>query len=334
MALTLQNKWAVATVSLGKHASHTLERKVKAAAENGFAGIELVHADLIHHAKQNNITPLESAGRIKKLCAQWNIEILSLNPFKNFEGHPTLPLEERLDTAKQWLELAAAVGAKHLQVPSQFLKGSTSDYSVIIPELQALADLAAEHDIKVAYEAVAFAASNMLWQDSLDIVNAVNKPNFGLCLDSFHIQSYLWGDPYTVDGKLPNADQAIKQSMAEFLKTCPMYRIFYVQLSDASKFDPPFTDDSPLCDGLEVKDARLAWSRSLRPFPLEAPGYFPVADIAKTWLVDYQWKGWVSLEGFLAETSQEQNGPEEMARRGKESIEKLCSSLGVSRDQG
>lgn len=327
MAPKFPNKWAVASVSLGKHSSHSLERKLQAAKDNHFSGIELVYNDLLVHAKGHDQALIESVRQIRNLCRTLSLEILTLNPFKNFEGNLDLPLRDRLATAEKWFEVAVAVGTDIVQMPSQFLDHSTGDEAVLVPELRALADAAAAHGLRIAYEAVAFARHNALWQDSVRIVEAVDRPNFGLCLDSFHIHARIWGDACSFEGILPNAAKDLDKSMKDFLQQCPRERIFYIQLSDASRLDPPMTDDSPLLDGLEVRDPRLAWSRSLRPFPLEAPGYFPVAEIARTWLVDYGWEGWVSLEGFLSETKEEPNGPEVMARRARASMEKLLAQI-------
>jgi 4-hydroxyphenylpyruvate dioxygenase len=173
-----------------------------------------------------------------------SIDILTLNPLKHFEGNLSLPLQSRLESASQWIELTTALGTKIVQVPSQFLEHSVGDDTLITAELQALADLAAQSSISIAYEAVAFGKFNFLWQDSLRIVEAVNRPNFGLCLDSFHIHARIWGDAYGETGILPNGPASLKESMDEFLKTCPKERVLYVQLSDASRFDPPLTDDS------------------------------------------------------------------------------------------
>jgi 4-hydroxyphenylpyruvate dioxygenase len=330
MTLKLQNKLAVATVSLGRHPSHSLERKIRAAAAHGFHGIELVHAELVKHANEHDQTPLQSAHQIRELCRASSIEVLSLNPLKNFEGNLQVSLETRLETAREWVMLAAAVGAELVQMPSQFLPESTGNIdAVLVPELRALADMAMQvGGISIAYEGVAFARHNPRWQDALSIVEAVNRPNFGLCLDSYHIHSLIWADPYVKSGrKGPKGDKELEESMSEFLVRCPKERVLYIQLSDASRFDPPLTDDSPLFDGLEVHDARLAWSRLARPFPLEVPGYFPVVDIARTWLIEYGWDGYVSLEGFLQETELEVNGPEVMAARAQTSIRNLYARL-------
>lgn len=329
MAQRLSNKWAVASISLGRHPSHSLERKLQAAKDNDFSGIELVYSDLLFHAASHNQTTRTSAVQIRDLCHKLSLEILTLNPFKNFEGNCGISLQERLAIADEWFEVAVEVGTSIIQMPSQFLENSTGDEAVIVPELRALTDSAAVYGLKIAYEAVAFARHNALWQDSLRIVEAVNRPNFGLCLDSFHIHARIWGDACAPRGVLPHATENLARSMEEFLQKCPREKILYIQLSDASRFSPPLTDASPLLEDLEVRDFRLAWSRNFRPFPMEEPGYFPVVDIARTWLLDYGWEGWLSLEGFLSETGEQLNGPEVMARRGRESIARLHAQLSI-----
>ncbi|KAI0552350.1 putative 4-hydroxyphenylpyruvate dioxygenase [Xylaria curta] len=328
----IKNKLAVATVSLGRHPSHTLERKIQAVAKYGFQGIELVHADLISHAQAKNQTPLEAAREVKALCKAASIEVLTLSPLRHFEGNLVEPLELRLKNAQEWVELAVAAGAGIVQMPSQFLPGpgaATGDDAVIIPELRALADMAAEKGVSIGYEAVAFGRFQRTWQDALRVVEAVGRPNFGLCLDSFHVHSLVWADAYTPTGRLENGDDELQRSMREFLHRCPRDKVLWIQLSDASRFDPPLTDESPLFKGVEVHDANLVWSRFARPFPLESPGYYPVADIARTWILEFGWDGWVSLEGFLDETHLEANGPEAMAERAKVSINKLSAALGL-----
>ena len=48
----LPHKLTIATVSLGWHPSHKLDRKIEAAAAHGFTGIELVHSDLVKVAQE------------------------------------------------------------------------------------------------------------------------------------------------------------------------------------------------------------------------------------------------------------------------------------------
>ncbi|KAH8803524.1 hypothetical protein F5884DRAFT_805781 [Xylogone sp. PMI_703] len=73
----------------------------------------------------------------------------------NFDGAST-PLSGRLQTAKEWVELARALGTNITQVPSSFEKSSTGDGSIIVKELQALAEIGSEGSPPVsrAYEAL------------------------------------------------------------------------------------------------------------------------------------------------------------------------------------
>lgn len=151
------------------------------------------------------------------MCEAFRLDILSLNPFKNFEGNLQVPLQKHLETAREWLELVARVGAKSIQLPSQFLPQSTGDGAIIVSELRALADLAAQEGISIAYEAVAFAKFNNLWQDSLRVVQEVDRPNFGLCLDSFHIHSRIWGDVTAETGRQRQGSRGINGRVFEVL---------------------------------------------------------------------------------------------------------------------
>ncbi|TPX07831.1 uncharacterized protein E0L32_010518 [Thyridium curvatum] len=332
MPPALANKWAVATISLGQHPSHTLERKLRAARDHGFQGVELTYSDLAQHAAAHAQPLLASAAQVRALASALSLSVISLAALKNFEGNRAAPLADRLALAREWAEVAAAAGAGCVQVPSQFLPASAGDEDTVVRELRALADLAAGYGLDVAYEAVAFAAHNALWQDGLRIQRAVGRPNFKLCMDSFHVHARLWGDACASDGRRAGGGEVLRESMAEFVRACPKESVLYMQLSDASRFDPPLARDDPALyvPGLEVPDPRLLWSRTRRPFPLEEPGYFPMVEIAHAWLVEYGWQGWMSLEGFLAETKDEQNGPEVMAARARKSIDNLLGQLSRS----
>lgn len=201
-------KWAISSVSLGKHSSHILERKILAASTNNFAGLEIVYHELAQHATSKSQKIIDSAKDIGDFSRKHGIEILCLNAFKNFEGNLVVPLSERLNLGKEWAGVALALDTKVIQVPSMFLPDSTREEAVIVKELQALADLAGEHGLEVAYEAVVFAKHNALWQDSLRIARAVNRPNFRICLDSYHIHARLWGDACALDGIIFSSNES------------------------------------------------------------------------------------------------------------------------------
>lgn len=183
----LHNKLAIASVSLGQHPAHTLPLKITAAAEAGIRGIEITHPDLDHYASALSLPILEAARNIRKLCAHQRLEIIAFASFQNFEGQNS-PLPDRLQTAREWLAIADSLGALHLQVPSNFDRSASADRQVIASDLRQLCDLAKTLNpvVKIAYENLGWGTHCSLWQHALQIVQDVDRDNFGLCLDSFH----------------------------------------------------------------------------------------------------------------------------------------------------
>ncbi|KAJ5731836.1 4-hydroxyphenylpyruvate dioxygenase [Penicillium malachiteum] len=322
------NPLAITTSSLGLHPSHTLAEKIQAASTS-FSAIEIAYQELEDYALSQNppISVYDAAQDISQLCSSANLTVLSLNPFKNFEGHNS-SLEERLDRARTWLSIAANLKAKYIQVPSQFDKEQSSgDWSRMVTDLQVLSNLAASYSVGIAYEAVAWGIYIDTWEDSLRMVQDVNRENFGLCLDSFHIAARVWGDNTVESGMREDADLALAQSLDRFVDTCPLNKIFYVQLSDGEKFLPPLKPGHQFYQ--EGFHPALSWSRNMRPLPLEdhLGAYLPVAAIADAWLKRKGWKGVVSIEIFDWRMRDESRRPNENVERAVQSLQKLYSKL-------
>ncbi|TVY53528.1 3-dehydroshikimate dehydratase [Lachnellula suecica] len=181
--------------------------------------------------------------------------------------------------------------------------------------------------MKIAYENLAWSTHCSLWQEALEIVNEVDRENFGLCLDSFHIAVSLWADPFTPSGRQVNGDERLEESMQLFVDTCPVEKIFYLQLSDGECMDPPYSESHPWYDPtLEVGHV---WSNEARPFPLETEygAYMPVEAIARAFLVGKGFSGWLSLETFDRRMKEEKNDPSANARRAAESWRHLKERL-------
>ena len=137
----LLNKQAIGTLSLGQHPSHTLDQKIRVASQYGFTAVEVVYSDLKRYSDALDVSMLEATGKIKNLCDDLNVEILSLAAFENFEGNRT-PLDERMTTAKHWIDIARKLNATYLQVPSNYSHDASTDKNIIVSDLQQLADLA------------------------------------------------------------------------------------------------------------------------------------------------------------------------------------------------
>ncbi|KAJ5677479.1 uncharacterized protein N7477_003112 [Penicillium maclennaniae] len=324
------NQLAITTPSLGLHPSHTLPEKIQAAASNGFALIEILYQDIVDFGS-SQFPPLnahEAARLIGEKCSSAQLGVLALNPFKNFEGHIS-PITERLDSARHYIETASCLGAKYLQVPSQFdTANSSPNWDLMVQELRQLCELAASHSVMIAYEAVAWGSYIDTWEGSLRMVENVNRSNFGVCLDSFHIAARVWADCTTESGIRENGESELKASLN---RPSPLDKIFYVQLSDAERFVRPLTTDHRFYQA--GFPSSLNWSRNMRLFPLEKQlgAYLPVLAIADALLKRKGWKGVVSMEIFDWRMREEASRhPNENAKRGIESWKKLVAALEAS----
>ncbi|EPQ59453.1 xylose isomerase-like protein [Gloeophyllum trabeum ATCC 11539] len=324
------NRLAIATCSLGLHPSHTLPLKIQSAASAGFAGIELFYSDLQQYAQDSAKSLLDAALQVKELCSKEGITIVTFGPMTNFEGCLS-PLSSRLKVASEWIAIARVLETTVIRIPSATDENASGDEDLIITELRALCALGAEggNPISFAYESLSYGTHAALWEDSLRLAQLVDRPNFGLCLDTFHVCARVWANPQTSSGKIPGGTAALGASLKRFVKECPMDKVFIVQLSDAERMDPPILPGHAAYE--EGKDAVACWSGYGRLFPLEEEKgiYLPVVDVAKTWLVDKAWGGWISLEVFHREMKEQSMGPGVLARRGMQSWERLRKSIGL-----
>ena len=321
---SISNKLAIATPSLGLHKSHTLDRKIIAAAEQGFQGIEIVFGEIETHSQNQRNSIHAAAKEVRQMCDDHRLQVVSLCPFENFEGNRS-PIEERLKKASLWVDIARTLGALFIQVPSQFDLSASRSEQIIVRELQQLADLASITSpvVKIAYEPMSWGICYPTWETALRLTNLVDRQNFGICLDTFHIGTRLWGSPLVSSGKYLNADAHLADSLRRFLAEFPLEKLFFVQLSDAELLDPPLSTSHPWY--LEGEAAEFTWSKHARPFPLEADkgGYLPIVEILKAWVVDKGFTGWISFESFDRRMTEESYDPKVAAVRARRSWEKI-----------
>lgn len=328
-----------ATVSLGKPGGHSLPSILEATAKAGLKGIEVCYNNLLHHAVQltnarstddiDKAALIEAAEDVKRICSEHGLKIITFQPFAVYEGLIDEELHrQKVEKFKQWLKIVKALECDVIQMPSNWEpQGSTGDMNQIVADMREVADLAAKEDpvVSIAYEAVAWAAHTYLWEQSWEVVEAVDRANVGLCLDTFHIAGRVWADPEAEGGKQPHADEVLKASLSKLVKELPVEKILYFQLSDAERLS------KPLIEGHEYYDAsmpsRMSWSRNARLFPYEEEhgGYMPVVPIAKAVVNDLGYRGWISMEMFsrhlLDET--DQSIPERFAQRAMASYQKV-----------
>ncbi|UTT69512.1 sugar phosphate isomerase/epimerase and 4-hydroxyphenylpyruvate domain-containing protein [Arthrobacter sp. DNA4] len=237
----------IATVCL----SGTLKEKMQACAIAGFDGIEIFEQDLV-------TSPL-SPEDVRKMAADLGLGLDLYQPFRDFDGVTPDLLKANLRRAEAKFKLMARLGMDTILVCSNVATATIDDDAVRAEHLAQLANLAGDHGVKVAYEALAWGKYVNDYEHAYRLVEMVDHPNLGTCLDSFHILSRDW-DTARIEDINPD-------------------KIFFVQVADAPKLS------------MDV----LSWSRHYRVFPGE--GQFELAKFMGH-VVRAGYTGPVSLEVF------------------------------------
>jgi len=210
---------SIATVCL----SGMLEDKLEAAARAGFDEVELFEPDLIASA----LLP----EQVRERAGELGLTIGLYQPFRDFEAVPEAQLHDNLRRAEHKFEVMQRLGANLILVCSNVSAAAIDDDDLAAAQLRRLAEHAAEHGIRIAYEALAWGRHVHDYDHAWRIVAAADHPALGTCLDSFHILSR-------------GADPA-------GIRAIPGEKIFYLQVADAPQLV------------MEV----LQWSRHYRCFP-------------------------------------------------------------------
>ena len=191
-----------------------------------------------------------------------------------------------------------ALGTEMLQVGSTDTPSASGDKDVLAADLRELADLLAEKGFRLAYENWCWATHAPSWKDVWEIVQKVDRPSIGLCLDTFQTAGGEWGDPTTSSGLLetPSSREALwvhfKKSLYHLAHTVPKDKIYILQISDAYKPLKPMSAEADE-QGLRV---RGRWSMGMRPMQFDG-GYLPVVDVARA-VLETGFRGWFSMEVF------------------------------------
>jgi 4-hydroxyphenylpyruvate dioxygenase len=240
-------RWSIATVCLGGG----LETKLAAAARAGFRAVELFENDFTFFPGK--------AREARRIAADLGLEIVALQPLRDFEGALGPQRARNFARAARKLDLAAELGAPLLCLCSSVAEDASGEPARIADDLAELADLARRLGLRIGYEALSWGRRVKDWTVARDIVAQADKPNLGIVLDSFHICAR--GNPIE-----PIADLRPE-------------RIALVQVADAPalQMDP------------------LSLSRHYRCYP--GQGDFPIVDYLDA-VARAGYRGPVSLEIF------------------------------------
>jgi len=157
---------------------------IRAAQAGGFDCLEIWAAKLRAFLKPNTTAALKAA------LAEHHIEPYSINSieritFRDAEGHTALLAE-----GDEWCRIAAEIGCPYVVVVPGRLPASASREQIIaesVRVLEALSDIAAKHDVSLAFEFLGQTDCSVQTLDLADeIVRRVARPNVGLVIDSFH----------------------------------------------------------------------------------------------------------------------------------------------------
>ena len=168
-------QWSIATVCLGGG----LQTKLAAAAKAGFRAVELFENDLTFFPG--------TAREARAIAEDLGLEIVALQPFRDFECAPP-PLRQRnFDRARRKLELTRELGSDLLCLCSTVHEDAIDDPDRAAQDLAELADIARQSGVRIGYEALAWGRYVKDWTAAWDIVRKADRPNLGIVLDSFHI---------------------------------------------------------------------------------------------------------------------------------------------------
>ncbi|OWP00066.1 hypothetical protein B2J93_8637 [Marssonina coronariae] len=335
--------WAYALPFLPRAWAHALQPKLAAAAAAHIPGLEIFFEDLLYLAAAlpGGATPsnqLLAAQQIAAHCRALHLHVIAIGPFNNCEGLlAPAARAAKLRELDRWFDIADALGTDIIQIPCTFLtEGVTGDLAAVSRDLREIADRGArrKQPVRFAYENLCWGTFNDTWAKAWDVVRAVDRANFGLCLDTFNIAGREFADPCAPDGKLPNAEAAFEESMARMARTIDPAKIFYIQVVDAERLREPMSESHPF--HVEGQRPRMSWSRNCRLFLCEPErgGYLPVLAVLRAICNGREsgglgYRGWISMELFNRSLLEEREGvPREHAERAMRSWGRICEAMG------
>lgn len=331
---------AILSVSLGRAWLHDFNYKMEQASKAGFKGIEIFYEDLEYLARRlfgndepTNDQLLQAADQAHSICQTRGLEVITLQPFLFYEGLKDREQHAKLiQKMKLWLQLAKNLNTRTIQIPANFLPADqlTSDLDIIVADLRQLADMGATQTpvVRYAYENLCWSTINDTWEKAWEVVKRVDRPNFGLCLDTFNIAGRIWADPTSPTGKIANADEELKASLKNLVAEVDIAKVFYLQVVDAERMETPLVPGHPF--HVDGQPPRMNWSRNARTYMYEEDrgAYMPVEDVARTIVSELGYKGWISMELFSRTMLDERKDvPDLHAQRGIISWRKLQERL-------
>ena len=210
---------AIATVCL----SGTLAEKLEAIAGAGFKGVEIFENDLLSFNG--------TAGDVRRMAGDLGLDIVTFQPFRDFEGLPEPQRARVFARAERKFDLMQELGCDLLLVCSNVSPDAIGGIDRAAADLRELGERAGKRGLRVGFEALAWGRHINDYRDAWEAVRRADHPAIGLILDSFHILAR--GTDLTP------------------MRAIPRDRIVLVQIADAPLLKMDF----------------LSWSRHFRNLP-------------------------------------------------------------------
>src|SRR5260370_28624148 len=240
-------KTSIATVSL----SGTLAEKLEAIAAPKFGAVEFF---------ENALIPFSGTrADVATACRDLGLDIVTLQPFRDFEGMPAGQRERVFARAERKFDVMQELGCDLLMICSNVAPESLGGIERAAADLRELGERAHRRGMRIAFEALAWGRHINDYRDAWEAVRRADHPAVGLVLDSFHILA--------------------RSTDLSAIRAIPGDRIFLVQLADAPLLQMDY----------------LSWSRHFRNFP--GQGDLPVLDFMQA-LAATTYDGPLSLEIF------------------------------------
>lgn len=166
-------KTTIATVCL----SGGLDEKLLAIANAGFKGVEIFENDLLSF----NGTPQD----IRRAASDLGLDIVTFQPFRDFEGMPPEKRERNFTRAERKFDLMQELGCDLLMVCSNVSPESAGGIDRAAEDFFELGERAAQRGMRVGFEALAWGRHINDYRDAWEVVRRAGHPAVGLVLDSF-----------------------------------------------------------------------------------------------------------------------------------------------------
>ena len=224
-------KTSIATVSL----SGTLDEKLEAIAAARFDAVEIFENDLVTF----NGTPAD----VRDACRELGLDIVTLQPFRDFEGMPARQRERAFARAERKFDVMQELGCDLLMICSNVSPDAWAASTAPPPTCASWASAPPSAACGSPSRRWPGAATSTTTATAWEAVRRADHPAVGLVLDSFHILA--------------------RGTDLSAIRSIPGDRIFLVQLADAPLLQMDY----------------LSWSRHFRNFP--GQGDLPVLDFMK-----------------------------------------------------